>query len=289
MEQNKENLQQVNYPDLNNIPENPYTEDYHEYLVDPGVLQREVPKPKRIASIVLCAISNMIMLSFCVMWVVIVYMGLIRFAKDAGSSMSYSAVLFAYLLPGMLIPSIIAKILNRKSKWAIVNFVAMSVILVTIMIASMLMPTLLKDVKIKRLTDSWSREVDYTLKDYSFDVADIDEDYSHVEDDVFEVWIYVSTEADDDRIAEIDDFLIELRNMDDKDIYKMPIEVHPCYFDPDEDSNIVYAKSYKFDESTTSNKVKIERTLKEKLKDEEGEPDSVPEELEDGNLLIVVR
>ena len=289
MEQNKENLQQVNYPDLNNIPENPYTEDYHEYLVDPGVLQREVPKPKRIASIVLCAISNMIMLSFCVMWVVIVYMGLIRFAKDAGSSMSYSAVLFAYLLPGMLIPSIIAKILNRKSKWAIVNFVAMSVILVTIMIASMLMPTLLKDVKIKRLTDSWSREVDYTLKDYSFDVVDIDEDYSHVEDDVFEVWIYVSTEADDDRIAEIDDFLIELRNMDDKDIYKMPIEVHPCYFDPDEDSNIVYAKSYKFDESTTSNKVKIERTLKEKLKDEEGEPDSVPEELEEGNLLIVVR
>ncbi len=72
MEQNGNGNQngQGNYQGINNTPDNPYTEYYQQYIVTPEQKKKEVSKPKRVGSMILCTLSDMFMLSFSVMWAV---------------------------------------------------------------------------------------------------------------------------------------------------------------------------------------------------------------------------
>ncbi len=144
MEQNNGNYQNGggNPPDLNKTPDNPYTQYYHEYIVTPGEVKNEVSKSKRVGSIVLCALSDMVMLSLTVYWIVLAYQAVNGYAGviDTGSFLAVTLLLFVYFMPGALVPSIIAKALNRKNKWALINLICLGVILVTILVLSFILP-----------------------------------------------------------------------------------------------------------------------------------------------------
>ena len=130
---------------MDTYPNNPYTQDYREYIVDPGEAKREVSKPRRVVSIVLCAISNLILLGFCVIWAVCFYTVVIDDAANMGywGGALLTLMLFLYLMPGFLITSIVAKILNRKSKWALINLIAIGIITVGFFLISLIVPALI--------------------------------------------------------------------------------------------------------------------------------------------------
>lgn len=139
MEQNKEL-----YPNINSVPDNPYTQDYHEYIVDPGEVKNEVSKPRRVGSIILCAISNILLFSFCIIWTVVFCSILVDGSHvSVGDSVLLTIGLFFYLMPGFLITSIIAKIINRKSKWALINLICIGIIIVALIIISIIVPLLI--------------------------------------------------------------------------------------------------------------------------------------------------
>ena len=294
MQENNSNNQNIN-----NVPGNPYTEYYHEYIVDPIQLKNEVPKPKRIASIILCVVSTMMLVSFPVMWIAMAYSTITNSTSvlDFGTSVGASVLLFVYFLPGMLIPAIIAKILNRKNKWPIINIICMSVIFVTVLVLSFFLPkwaddsTVLSSVYRQdvRISEMWNSDVEELLDEYSFDVADNDRYFSNLSGDPYEIRIFVSSEATQTQIDELNDFLQQLRDLDKNSKYRMVIKVYPCYFEPGNNSSFVYTPRYRIEYDSTDREIDIENSLYDDLENRRRVPGHVPEELEEGNLLIVVR
>lgn len=289
MEQNNSNFQ-----DYQNAPENPYTHYYHEYIVDPGEVRTEVTKPRRISSIILCALSTMVLFGTSVMWLVIYWMSInteYSFELSPGVSIVPMTMLFLYCMLGSLAPAIVAKVINRKSKWAVINFICIGILFVAVIVASFFMPKLVRNSASgsSGIKGEWNRDVSELLEDYDFDVEDLNEDYRCVQDGTYEVWIYVSSEADDDQISDIDHFLNGLQDLGLTSKYNLTIKVHPCYYEPGDDDSFVYARRYKFDSDSTSyREISIKYHLLEDLDDAEREQGHVPDELEEGDLLIVV-
>ena len=138
MEQNENR-----YRIINNAPDNPYNQYYQQYLVEPGDEKKEISKGKRIASMVLCAVSNMGLLSFCVYWVVNFYlMGIYGGGNQTVSnSVVFTLSLFAYFMTVFLTTSVVAIVINRKSRWAVINFILIGVVFSTVMLISYIAPS----------------------------------------------------------------------------------------------------------------------------------------------------
>ena len=129
------------------------------------------------------------------------------------------------------------------------------------------------------------------MKDYSFDIQDFDEDYCYHDDDEYEIWIYVSSEASREQISNLDDFLEELYNMDSSVEYEITFTVHPVYFEPDDDSRFVFLKSYDFKYDRLSHhpeRADIDDHIDVGIYDPR-ESSHVPESVEEGQMLIVIR
>lgn len=300
MQQNNANYQngQGNTPNHQNVPDNPYTQYYRQYFADPEKAKNEVPKPRRVASIVLCAVSTIVLVYFFAMWLILSYENInFKFSFDtgAGSGLAGSFMLLLMFLPGTLIPAIIAKVLNRKSIWALINIVCICIMFVAVIVVGIFLPAWSQKYNQTNRTgdtniaDDWNRDVEELLEDYSFDVADIDEEYTHLKGDPFEVRIFVSSEASQAQIDELNDFLIELRDLDKDSRYRIVIKVYPCYYEPGNNSSFVYTPRYRIEYDSSSDEIDIEESLYDDLENRRRVPGHVPEELEQGNLLIVVR
>ena len=213
----------------------------------------------------------------------------------AGNSLSFSAMLFLCFLPGFLVPAIIAKVINRKSIWALINIVLICVLFVVVIIVSIFVPNWVGNVNQPYhagdtdISDDWNRDVKNLLREYSFDVADIDEDYTHLKGDTFDLRIYVSSEASQKEIDELNMFLKELRDLDKDSRYHIRIRVYPSYYEPGNNSSFVYTPRYTIEYDSSDRDIDIEESLYDDLDNGRRVPGHVPEELEDGNLLIVVR
>lgn len=204
-------------------------------------------------------------------------------------------MMFLFFLPGFLVPAVIAKVINRKSIWALINIVLICVLFVVVIIVSIFAPNWVGNVNHSyhagdtNISDEWNSDVKKLLREYSFDVADIDENYTHLKGDTFDLRIYVSSEASQKEINELNDFLKELRNLDKDSRYRIRIRVYPCYFEPGNNSSFVYTPRYTIEYDSTDRDIDIEESLYDDLDNGRRVPGHVPEELEDGNLLIVVR
>lgn len=301
MQQNNGGYQngQGNYGNIPNIPDNPYTQIYKEYLVDPGKQVEAVPKPKRVASIFLCVISTMLMVSFSIMWAVLSYMSITtQYSVDfgAGTSVGSSLLLFIYVMPGSIVTAIIAKVLNRKNIWPVINFICIGVLFLAVIVVSLFLPAWGEKLNSSysrnehsRLSEDWNRDVEELLEDYSFDVTDIDEDYNHLKGDPYEVRIFVSSEASRGQIDELNDFLLDLYKLNRNSRYRLSVKVYPCYYEPGDNSSFVYTKRIRFNNDSSPDDIDIEEVLFDDLDNARRVPGHVPEELEQGNLLIVVR
>ena len=299
MEQNKINNQngQVNYPEIKSAPDNPYTEYYNEYIVNPNDTNKAISKGKRVTSIILCAVSNMVMVSFFVMWIAIIFELVTGYRDDEVTvdvSVGLSLSLYAYLMVISLALAIVAKVLNRKSKWALINIISVFVILVVVIVVSLIVPGKAENNRHDRsgiITEALNSDVEDLMGDYSFDVQDFDKKYKYRDGKDYDIWIYISSEASEDQIEELDDFLEDLYDMDSSRKYMITFTVHPVYFEPDDDSSFVFLDTYEFEYS------KISPTPEWADIDDhmyvgvypQRKTSHVPESLEKGQMLIVIR
>ena len=129
MEQNKDI-----FPDKNNFPENPYNQYYQEYIKDPEKEKNEVSRSKQIGSMVLCGVSTAWVVLTCCFWAILYAAGV-----DPDKAINFGIAMF-FLFCVMLIPAIIAKVINRKSKWAVIDIICVCIVFVAVIAMSILMP-----------------------------------------------------------------------------------------------------------------------------------------------------
>ena len=122
MEQNKDINQGTN-----NVPENPYTQSYQKYIVKPvtkpAASTEKAIGPKQIVSLILCGVSSVWIFLFSLTMLLLIISG------NAGNSEDITFTLFFFTLIS-LSPAIVAKVLNRKSIWALINIICLSILFV---------------------------------------------------------------------------------------------------------------------------------------------------------------
>jgi len=129
MEQNKDII-----PDKNSIPDNPYNQYYQEYIKGPEEAKNEVSKPKQVGSMVLCGISTAWVVLTCCFWAILYAAGV-----DPDKAVNFGIAMFFFFCV-MLIPAIIAKAVNRKSKWAVICIICVCIVIAAVIAMSILMP-----------------------------------------------------------------------------------------------------------------------------------------------------
>ena len=129
MEQNKDI-----FPDKNSFPDNPYNQYYQEYIKDPEEAKNEVSKPKQVGSMVLCGISTAWVVLTCCFWAILYAAGV-----DPDKAINFGIAMFFFLC-FMLIPAIIAKAVNRKSKWAVICIICVCIVIAAVIAMSIFMP-----------------------------------------------------------------------------------------------------------------------------------------------------
>ena len=288
---------QVNIPVANNAPDNPYTTYYNQYIANPNEQKNQTPKSKWLMATIFCAISNMLMVSFFAFWGAFIYQILTGFRDELADARKFTMVsvwLYLFFLLISLALSIVAKIVHRKGKWPVVNFVLLGVILVIVLVVSPLEANKAQSNKIDRektITKELNSDIEDLLKEYSFDVQDFDEDYRYHKDDEYHIWIYVSSEASRKQINEVDKFLEAVYDMDSSREYEITFVVYPVYFEPDDDSRFVFLKPYEFTYEKISGNPEwadIDDHLYV-VEFDQRETSHVPESVEEGQLLIVIR
>ena len=120
---------------------------------------------------------------------------------------------------------------------------------------------------------------------------ELNEDFIYQMDTNYEIWIYVSSEASKEQISKLDEFLEGLYEMDSSREYQITFEVHPLVFEPDDNSRFVFEKPYTFryeKQSPHPEHADIDKHIHVGEFDRR-DPSHVPESVEDGVMLIVVR
>ena len=130
MEQNKE----VNQGQ-NNIPDNPYTESYLKYIAKPVTAETKASgaaakalSPKQIISMILCGVSTAWIVIFVALLALIILSGNGGRTEDVRFTIYFLSII-------SLGPAIVAKVLNRKSIWALVNIICLGILFVALIVA----------------------------------------------------------------------------------------------------------------------------------------------------------
>lgn len=290
---------QVNIPVANNAPDNPYTTFYSSYIAKhtPDGQRVLSSKIRVLVATIFCGISNMLMFAYCIYMLAITEMVLTGYKDNTVSAENFATMaltLYAFFMIIALSFSIVAKVLNSKSKWAVVNFVLLAVLLAGALAVSFIVPGKAEDINNKRdgqITEELNDDIKHLMKKYSFDVMDLDENYSYHDGDEYDIWIYVSSEASKSQISKLDYFLEDLYEMDSSVEYQIKFTVHPVYFEPDDDSRFIFFKTYDFKYDNLS--PRPERAdIDDHIHVRDYSPREsgyVPENVEDGEMLIVIR
>ena len=72
------------------------------------------------------------------------------------------------------------------------------------------------------------------------------------------------------------------------DNYGGSIRVYPCSFDPDDEDSFVYLYDYSLDSRTLERTLDLKKNIDSALSYMEGEHGHVPQEIEEGDMLIVI-
>lgn len=294
----KQNVQ-VNDPEMINTPGNPYTTYYSNYIANPydPNANQQVPKSKKIMATIFCGVSNFLMVAYLGYWGELAYEILNEYREDLATAKDFTTLavfLYVFFLFVALALSIVAKVLYRKSKWAVINFVLLAAILAFALIVS---PIVVEKGQANRqnkeelITEELNSEIEALMEEYSFDVMDLDEDFIYQMDGNFEIWIYVSSEASSGQISKLDEFLEALYEMECSRKYQITFEVHPLVFEPDDNSRFVFEKPYTFRYEKLSphpEHADIDKHIHVGEFDRR-DPSHVPVSVEDGVMLIVVR
>ena len=122
------------FPDKNSFPDNPYNQYYQEYIRDPEKEKNEVSRPKQIGAMVLCGVSTVWVVLTCCFWAILYAEGV-----DPDKAINFGIAMFFFFCV-MLIPAIIAKCINRKSKWAVIDIIYVCIVIAAVIAMIIFMP-----------------------------------------------------------------------------------------------------------------------------------------------------
>ena len=127
MEQNKDINQSQN-----NAPDNPYTQYYQEYIAKPVATDKKPLGPKQIISMILCGVSSAFIFIFVLILLVLIISGNAGRTEDVRFTIYFLSII-------SLGPAIVAKVLNRKSIWALINIICLGVLFVSLIVTNLIL------------------------------------------------------------------------------------------------------------------------------------------------------
>lgn len=213
------------------------------------------------------------------------------------SSMIMMLLLCGVGLVAALVLAIIAIATNKRKAWGIVCIIvdgllvlAGTVLLIIVIAAGVSAVNNMQDFYASQyqidITDSCPDDIRSLLDKHDFDVAIMDEDYDSSVVSL-EIHIYISSNASREKIDDASYFLEELRALCDH--YAGRARVYPVYFDPDDENSFIHL----YDFSVTSNTVKSRFNLYNQITSAQSYMErvhgEVPDELEEGDILIVIQ
>ena len=227
------------------------------------------------ASKTLCIVSTVVLVLsviatpfFIVMWVLSWFGGNIALTDSFTSSILAGG--FGFFVS--LVLAIIAKSINTKSIYATVCIILSAIpIIITI---------------VENYTGEWEDEVQACLDRHQFDIADINFDY--VSDEAgndLVLLIYISRDAQQTELDQINDFLHEIRDL--CFAYEKTVQVIPCYFDPD-DEDLDYTTYFWLTGDEDDILIDIDMNRPTSSVYSWYRPENLPDRADDCNVLLVV-
>lgn len=252
------------------------------------------------ASKTLCIISTVVLVLsviatpfFIVMWVL---------SGLGGNAAMTDSFTFLILAGGFgffvsLVLAIIAKSINTKSIYATVCIIISAIpVLITIVLAVILSSYVRKVQNeinqmerarvVENYTGEWEDEVQACLDRHQFDIADINFDY--VSDEAgndLVLLIYISRDAQQTELDQINDFLHEIRDL--CFAYEKTVQVIPCYFDPD-DEDLDYTTYFWLTGDEDDILIDIDMNRSTSSVYSWFRPENLPDRADDCNVLLVV-
>ncbi|MBQ2605314.1 MAG: hypothetical protein II585_00465 [Clostridiales bacterium] len=139
---------------------------------------------------------------------------------------------------------------------------------------------------VENYTGEWEDEVQACLDRHQFDIADINFDY--VSDEAgndLVLLIYISRDAQQTELDQINDFLHEIRDL--CFAYEKTVQVIPCYFDPD-DEDLDYTTYFWLTGDEDDILIDIDMNRPTSSVYSWYRPENLPDRADDCNVLLVV-
>lgn len=252
------------------------------------------------ASLTLCIISNVILALnvifipiFMIMWV------MSALSHNMGAGDSLGALIFAGCFGFVisLVLAIIAKCLNTKSIYAIVCIIlsAIPVVLTVVAgigianyvrMASEQLNEMQRAEALENYSGEWEEEVQACLDSHQFDKADVN--FGYKGEDGYNglvILIYVSRDVQQDKIDEVNAFLLEMRDL--CFAFDEIMLVVPCYYEPG-NGKLEYATYLYMDGATPDNLTDIDMNRDTSVIYSWYRPDHLPDSADECNILIVL-
>lgn len=261
-------------------------------------------KSKKTAMI-FCIISNVLMvlgvLAIPFLFVMILAMGFGAVGETFFMALLIAAACALGPIASLAL-AIAAKVKNRKSVWAIVNIViSCFVIIIPVYVAvrfyqtpaSEYMQETLSVETVKSDEHPYYDELNACLEYHEFDVVETRITNQHTNSFLYSVKIYISSDATDDDIAEIEEYLRELRdickiaNQESTYACGMQVTVGFYYFDPNEEE-ICFLDRLNMNSLTRDSKLEIQPRIDDALEKGYLSKGTVPSEIGYDDVMIVV-
>jgi hypothetical protein len=196
-----------------------------------------------------------------------------------------------------LVLAIIAKSINTKSVYATVCIIISAIPVVITIVLAIFISSYVRKAQyeinqmerarvVENYSGEWEDEVQACLDRYQFDIADINFDYvSDEEGNDLVLLIYISRDAQQTELDQINDFLHEIRDL--CFAYEKTVQVIPCYYDPD-DEDLDYTTYFWLTGDEDDSLIDIDMNRPTSSVYSWYRPDHLPEQADECNILIVI-
>ena len=292
--QNNQNYQgNPYYANYNYDPNNPYYQYDPNYPVyqNVQVINTAEKKPRSVKALniisTILTILSVITAPFLFFMILLVGFGAMAPAVFQIIGVCIALALGVFV---SLALSIVAKIINHRSVWALVNIIVdCAVIVFPIISAAYLInnPVPVEDHSLAKVEINSDESPYYEDMMESLESHDFDEVYTQITTKNQQVYyyridIYISSEATDEEIEEIEEYLKELRdifkqaNKDNAYPNGMKADVEIHYYIPDEEKGSYYLGSHTLTSYTSDSNIDIDHMIDDALKNDEPHKHTLP-------------
>ena len=253
---------------------------------------------KKTASLILCIVSNvMLVLSIVLIPISIImgFMSTVGHNEVAANSFGFLILFGGFGFFVSLVLAIVAKCLNTKSIYGLICIVLSSIAVVLSIVAfigvTVFTQKVLRQVNQMQPEQSygeysgtWEEEVQNCLNRYEFDSVDVNYDFeSEYVNDGMVIMIYISRDTKQSKIDRLNDFVLEIKDI--SLAFNKTVMVYPCYFD--RDKNLDYTMFFEISRETADYSTLITNNMSTSIIYAWNRPKKLPKSADECNILIV--